>query len=64
MKFCTYTLIDHYRERWAAFGHELSGVSLEVPGLPEEENRASVETFVTEVVPVLRAASPSRVWAA
>lgn len=75
-------LIRHYRERWAAyghdpagavvgagfgryqeaFGHELSGVSLEVPGLADAENRASVETFVTDVLPVLRATYPGRVW--
>ena len=57
-------VIDKFGRYQEAFGHELSGVSLEVPGLPEDENRASVETFVTEVVPVLRAAFPSRVWAA
>jgi alkanesulfonate monooxygenase SsuD/methylene tetrahydromethanopterin reductase-like flavin-dependent oxidoreductase (luciferase family) len=32
-------------------------------GLPEDENRASVESFVTEVMPVLRSSYPSRVWA-
>ena len=42
---------------------KLSGISLEVAGLPEDENRASVETFVTEVMPVLRASYSSRVWA-
>jgi alkanesulfonate monooxygenase SsuD/methylene tetrahydromethanopterin reductase-like flavin-dependent oxidoreductase (luciferase family) len=56
-------VIDKFGRYQAAFGHELSGVSLEVPGLPEDENRASVETFVTEVIPVLRRTYPSRVWA-
>ena len=44
-------VIDKFGRYQAAFGHELSGVSLEMPGLPEDENRASVETY------------PSRVWA-
>jgi alkanesulfonate monooxygenase SsuD/methylene tetrahydromethanopterin reductase-like flavin-dependent oxidoreductase (luciferase family) len=57
-------VIDKFGRYQEAFGHELSGVSLELAGLPEDENRASVETFVTEVVPVLRATYPSRVWAA
>lgn len=40
----------------------LSGISLGAAGLPEGENRESVETFVTEVMPVLRSSYPSRVW--
>ncbi|WP_405069350.1 hypothetical protein OG558_06300 [Kribbella sp. NBC_01510] len=78
MKFCTYTLIDNspdpisgvqqqvidkFGRYQAAFGHELSGISLEVAGLPEDENRASVEAFVAEVMPVLRSSYPGRVWA-
>jgi len=55
-------VIDKFGRYQEAFGHELSGVSLEVPGLPEAEHRASVETFVTDVMPVLRSAYPSRVW--
>ena len=55
--------IRYYRERWEAYGHELSGISLEVAGLSEDENRASVETFVTEVMPALRSTYPSRLWA-
>ncbi|WP_242000288.1 hypothetical protein [Kribbella rubisoli] len=56
-------VIDKFGRYQEAFGHELSGVSLEVAGLPEDENRESVETFVTEVLPVLRSSYPSRVWA-
>ncbi|MGC4937845.1 LLM class flavin-dependent oxidoreductase [Kribbella sp. DT2] len=55
-------VIDKLGRYQEAFGHELSGVSLEVPGLPDAENRTSVETFVTDVLPVLRATYPSRVW--
>jgi len=55
-------VIDKFGRYQEAFGHELSGVSLEVAGLPEDENRASVETFVTEVMPALRTSYPSRVW--
>lgn len=40
-------VIDKFGRYQEAFGHELSGVSLEVAGLPEDENRASIETFVT-----------------
>ena len=56
-------VIDKFGRYQAAFGHELSGISLEVAGLPEDENRASAEAFVTEVMPVLRSSYPSRVWA-
>ena len=77
MKFCTYTpidnspdpisgvqqVIDKFGRYQAAFGHELSGISLEVAGLPDDENRASVEAFVTEVMPALRSSYPGRVWA-
>ncbi|TCO49472.1 hypothetical protein EV646_103451 [Kribbella antiqua] len=62
MKFCTDTLIDNSPGPISGVQHELSGISLEVAGLPEDENRASVETFVTEVMPVLRSSYPSRVW--
>lgn len=55
-------MIDKFGRYQEAFGHELSGVSLEVPGLPDAENRASVESFVADVLPVLRATFPSRVW--
>jgi len=55
-------VIDKFGRYQEAFGHELSGVSLETPGLPEAEHRASVETFVTDVMPVLRSAYPPRVW--
>jgi alkanesulfonate monooxygenase SsuD/methylene tetrahydromethanopterin reductase-like flavin-dependent oxidoreductase (luciferase family) len=55
-------VIDKFGRYQEAFGHELSGVSLEIPGLPEAESRASVETFVTDVMPVLRSSYPSRVW--
>ena len=56
-------IIDKFGRYQAAFGHELSGIATEVPGLPDELNRESVERFVGDVVPVLRAAYPSRVWA-
>ncbi|MFF0265111.1 LLM class flavin-dependent oxidoreductase [Kribbella sp. NPDC004536] len=55
-------VIDKFGRYHEAFRHELSGISLEVAGLPEEENRESVETFVTEVMPVLRSSYSSRVW--
>jgi len=42
---------------------EASGIATEVPGLPDERGRESVERFVGDVVPVLRATYPSRVWA-
>jgi alkanesulfonate monooxygenase SsuD/methylene tetrahydromethanopterin reductase-like flavin-dependent oxidoreductase (luciferase family) len=56
-------IIDKFGRYQAAFGHELSGIATGVPGLPDELNRESVERFVGDVVPVLRAAYPSRVWA-
>ncbi|MET9273993.1 hypothetical protein [Kribbella sp. NPDC003557] len=56
-------VIDKFGRYQEAFGHELSGISVAVPGLPAAENRESVETFVTDVMPSLRAAYPSRVWA-
>jgi alkanesulfonate monooxygenase SsuD/methylene tetrahydromethanopterin reductase-like flavin-dependent oxidoreductase (luciferase family) len=56
-------VIDKFGRYQETFRHELSGMSLEVPGLPAAENRESVETFVTEVLPVLRSSYPSRVWA-
>lgn len=49
--------IGRYRE---AFGHELSGVSLDVPGLPESVTRRSVERFFADVAPVVRREHPSR----
>ncbi|CAG7574253.1 alkanesulfonate monooxygenase SsuD/methylene tetrahydromethanopterin reductase-like flavin-dependent oxidoreductase (luciferase family) [Barrientosiimonas humi] len=51
--------IGRYRE---AFGHELTGVPLEVPGVPEPVIRRGAELFVAEVVPALRRSFPSRVW--
>ena len=56
-------VIDKFGRYHEAFGHELSGIALETPGLQEVEQKASVETFVTDVMPVLRATYPSRVWA-
>jgi len=56
-------VIDKFGRYQAAFGHELSGVSLEVPGLSEDENRASVRNLRHEVIPMLRRTYPSRVWA-
>lgn len=55
-------VIDKFGRYAQRFGHELSGISLEVPGLAEDVCRASVESFVTDVMPVLRAQHPSRVW--
>lgn len=49
--------VGRYRE---AFGHELSGVSLDVPGLPESVTRRSVERFFADVAPVVRREHPSR----
>ena len=49
--------IGRYQE---AFGHELSGVSLDVPGLPESVTRRSVERFFADVAPVVRREHPSR----
>jgi alkanesulfonate monooxygenase SsuD/methylene tetrahydromethanopterin reductase-like flavin-dependent oxidoreductase (luciferase family) len=57
-------IIDKFGRYQSAFGHELSGVATESTGLPEDLDRESVERFVGDVVPVLRAAYPSRVWAA
>jgi hypothetical protein len=48
-------VIDKFGRYHEAFGHELSGIALGTPGFPEVEQKASVETFVTEVMPVLRA---------
>jgi alkanesulfonate monooxygenase SsuD/methylene tetrahydromethanopterin reductase-like flavin-dependent oxidoreductase (luciferase family) len=56
-------VIDKFGRYHEAFGHELSGIALETPGLPEFDQKTSVEAFVTEVMPVLRATYPSRVWA-
>ncbi|MEU4391437.1 hypothetical protein [Kribbella sp. NPDC023855] len=55
-------MIDKFGRCQEAFGCGLSGVSLEVSGLPERVSRESVERFVTDVMPVLRAAYPGRVW--
>lgn len=53
---------DKFGRYQAAFGHELSGIATEIPGLDPDLNRESVERFVGDVVPVLRATYPSRVW--
>jgi alkanesulfonate monooxygenase SsuD/methylene tetrahydromethanopterin reductase-like flavin-dependent oxidoreductase (luciferase family) len=55
-------IIDKFGRYQAALGHELSGIATEVPGLPDDLNRESVERFVGDVIPALRAAYPSRVW--
>lgn len=57
-------VIDKFGRYHAAFGHELSGITLEVPGLAARDITSSAETFVSDVAPVLRAAHPSRVWEA
>jgi alkanesulfonate monooxygenase SsuD/methylene tetrahydromethanopterin reductase-like flavin-dependent oxidoreductase (luciferase family) len=49
--------IGRYHE---AFGHELSGISLDVPGLAESVTRRSVERFFGDVAPAVRAMHPSR----
>ncbi len=57
-------IIDKFGRYHAAFGHELSGISTENPGLAADLNRESVQRFVGDVMPVLRSSHPSRVWAA
>jgi alkanesulfonate monooxygenase SsuD/methylene tetrahydromethanopterin reductase-like flavin-dependent oxidoreductase (luciferase family) len=47
--------IGRYHE---AFGHELSGISIDVPGLPEVVTRRSVERFFADVAPTVRRAHP------
>ena len=49
--------IGRYHE---AFGHELSGISLDVPGLAESVTRRSGERFFGDVAPAVRALHPSR----
>jgi hypothetical protein len=39
------------------------GIAAEIPGLAADLHRESVELFVSDVVPALRASYPSRVWA-
>ncbi len=56
-------VIDKLGRYHRAFGHELTGITLEVPGLPERVQKASLETFFAEVAPVVRSRQPSRVWA-
>lgn len=55
-------VVDKFGRYQAAFGHELSGIATEIPGLDPDLNRESVERFVGDVVPVLRSSYPSRVW--
>ncbi|AKU15981.1 LLM class flavin-dependent oxidoreductase [Luteipulveratus mongoliensis] len=55
-------VLDKLGRYHEAFGHELTGIPLEVPGLPADVVRRSVETFVGEIAPVLRRTYPSRVW--
>lgn len=45
-----------------AFGHELTGVPLELAGVPDTVSRPGVELFMQEVAPRLRRDYPSRVW--
>lgn len=45
-----------------AFGHQVLALGIEGFGLPEEQRRASLELFFSEVAPVLRAELPSAVW--
>lgn len=55
-------VIDKFGRYHKAFGHELSGVATEIAGLDPVLHRESVELFVSDVVPTLRAGYPSRVW--
>lgn len=55
-------VIDKFGRYQEAFGHELSGIPLEIPGLPARVVRESVETFISDIAPVLRQQYPSRVW--
>lgn len=57
-------VVDKLGRYHEAFGHELTGVPLDLPGLPEREFKASFESFVGEVVPQVRATHPSRAWPA
>jgi alkanesulfonate monooxygenase SsuD/methylene tetrahydromethanopterin reductase-like flavin-dependent oxidoreductase (luciferase family) len=56
-------VIDKFDRYHKAFGHELSGIATEIPGLAADLHRESVELFVSDVVPALRTSYPSRVWA-
>jgi hypothetical protein len=64
MKFCgsPEQLIDKLSRYQNAFGHELSGIATEIPGLDVGLRRESVEMPVSEVVPTLWAAYSGRVW--
>ncbi|KNX37965.1 LLM class flavin-dependent oxidoreductase [Luteipulveratus halotolerans] len=55
-------VIDKLGRYHEAFGHELTGIPLEVPGLPDDVVRRSVETFVSDIAPQLRTTYSSRVW--
>lgn len=52
-------VIDKIGRYHDAFGHELSGISLDVPGLPDAVSRRSIERFFTTVAPAVRRAHPS-----
>ena len=56
-------VIDKFGRYHKAFGHELSGIATEMSGLAPDLHRESVELFVSDVVPALRASYSSRVWA-
>jgi alkanesulfonate monooxygenase SsuD/methylene tetrahydromethanopterin reductase-like flavin-dependent oxidoreductase (luciferase family) len=53
-------VIDKIGRYHAAFGHEVSGISLDVPGLPEAVTRGSLERFFTDIAPTVRLAHPSQ----
>lgn len=55
-------VLDKLGTYQADFGHELTGVPLDVPGVEEPLLRRSAERFVAEVVPALRSRYPSRLW--
>jgi alkanesulfonate monooxygenase SsuD/methylene tetrahydromethanopterin reductase-like flavin-dependent oxidoreductase (luciferase family) len=44
------------------FGHQLLGVDVEGIGIPEPQQKASLELFFSEVAPTLRRELPSTVW--
>ncbi len=52
-------VVDKIGRYHDAFGHELSGISLEVPGLAESVSRRSIERFFTDVAPEVRRAHPT-----
>ncbi len=47
-----------------AFGHEVLSIGIEGVGVPDADQRASLELFFAEVAPTLRTTFPSRVWEA